>query len=93
MTSASEIGQEVAPIDFGIVLAWEPIVQSLLRGCGQEYGCADLLSLVHLSNEFSVPAKVRSSLPGRAHSAQRGAWCLAEFDLAQRGIERARDLR
>jgi len=48
------IGQEVAPIDFGIVLGWEAIVGALLEGCGPRYGAADLLSLVHLSNEFKV---------------------------------------
>eukprot|EP00456_Euglypha_rotunda_P092331 TRINITY_DN9721_c0_g1_i7.p1 TRINITY_DN9721_c0_g1~~TRINITY_DN9721_c0_g1_i7.p1 ORF type:complete len:1392 (+),score=226.67 TRINITY_DN9721_c0_g1_i7:98-4177(+) len=45
---------EEAPLDYAIVLAWEPIVQALLEGCGEKYGAADLLSLVHLTNSFAI---------------------------------------
>ena len=44
----------IAPIDYSIVVAWESICQSLMNGLSSQYGAADLLSLVHLSNEFIV---------------------------------------
>jgi len=59
MKTAAEVGSNVnvsAPIDYSIVLVWEPMIQSLMEGCDGGYGYSDLLALVHLSNEYIVPS-------------------------------------
>jgi len=42
----------LVPLDYGIVLAWTPIVRSMIDAAEQLGG--DLLNLVHLSNEYKL---------------------------------------
>lgn len=56
----SRLDKDRAPIDMGIVLTWEPIIIALLGGIGE----ADLLSLVHLNNEFIAKPSIRPITPG-----------------------------
>ena len=51
--ACSMTGSIPAPMDYAIVLCWEPMIQALMEGaCNPTYGFCDLLALVHLSNEF-----------------------------------------
>eukprot|EP00002_Diphylleia_rotans_P033397 TRINITY_DN709_c0_g1_i3.p1 TRINITY_DN709_c0_g1~~TRINITY_DN709_c0_g1_i3.p1 ORF type:complete len:4344 (-),score=1082.54 TRINITY_DN709_c0_g1_i3:153-13184(-) len=52
ITTKTQDGKVVAPMDFAIVIAWEPLIKSLFPKSID----GDILQLVHLSNGFSVVA-------------------------------------
>jgi len=61
-TTSKPFGKYMAaPVDYAIVIVWEPMIQALMEGaCHNTYGYSDLLALVHLSNEYILRLRLSS---------------------------------
>jgi fatty acid synthase subunit alpha len=74
----------IAPVDLAIVIAWQPIVTALMQGSSNEYGAADLLSLVHLSNQYMLKqpqsGKFHAQLCNAGEEIQTAGQLLGVFD-------------